>query len=305
MSNVEPELPLRTMTNAEGEKVTLYPIEFGKNALNVKDELIIKNVTHSMNLQLPQAPQGNRKDEPLVIVGGGWSLNDTFNDLRKLHFERRPIVALNGAGNWLLERNIRPSMQMIMDARPENIDFLKEPIPDCKYFLASQCDPELFEMVKDRETYIFHLCSLGVDSEEEQLLNDFYLGRWKKIPGGGTIGMRSIGLLWGLGYQLFHIFGLDSCLSPEDGSNHAYKQDWNPTDSPAHTMEGVWCGDREFTCTKWQAVQAHQFKEFIKSTDGQISLSVYGNGLIAHMIKTGAEAVVKEREDGSCCMVTI
>ena len=57
MSNVE-EAPLRKIVNAEGEEVTLYPIEFGKNVLNVKEDRVMKNVEHAINLQFPQAPQG-------------------------------------------------------------------------------------------------------------------------------------------------------------------------------------------------------------------------------------------------------
>ena len=263
------------------------PIKFGEHSLNVHKNAIIANVKRNIRRQLPQLDCYMPTDRPIALVAGGWSLHETFDELRDLYFAGVPLVALNGAGNWLMERNIRPAMQIVMDARKENAVFVEKPIPKCRYFLASQCHPILFDLCADRETWIFHIRSCGEDSREEEILNEYYLGKWRHIPGGGTIGVRSISMARILGYQLIHVFGLDSCLRDGTHENHAYEQGWN---KPDKRLVPVWVGQRKFICSGWHTAQADQFKDYILSCGEHFSLSVHGDGLIAHMMRLGADA---------------
>ena len=122
------------------------PLKFhdGTNKLNVHKNKIIHHVKRNIRLQLPQMDCHLPTNNPVALVAGGWSLNETFDELRELYFDGVPLVALNGAGNWLMERNIRPAMQVVMDAREDNQVFVETLIPRCRYFLASQCHPSLF-----------------------------------------------------------------------------------------------------------------------------------------------------------------
>lgn len=258
----------------------------GPNPLNVHKNKIIHHVKRNIRLHLPQMDCHMPTDRPVALVAGGWSLDETFDELRDLYFDGVPLVALNGAGNWLMERNIRPAMQVVMDAREDNRVFVETPIPHCRYFLASQCHPSLFEACKDRETFIFHIRSCGEESREEEILNEYYNENWRHIPGGGTVGVRSISIMRILGYQLIHVFGLDSCLSPT-GKNHAYKQEFNASDKK---VLPVWIGPHKFECSGWHAIQAHQFKQYIENHGEHFSLQVHGNGLIAQMMRLGASA---------------
>ncbi len=308
---IEPPDPVNPFAGPEGN----FPLSFGTGSLNVSRETIIENVRSNLRRHVPQLNVHAPTDRPVALVAGGWSLNETFHELRDLYFAGVPMVALNGAGNWLMERNIRPAMQVVIDARPDNMAFIEEPIPQCKYFLASQCDPMLFNICKDRETYIFHILSLGKDGDadedslvppaegpdddvERAMIRDYYRDRWCHVPGGGTIGMRSISLARILGYQLMHVFGLDSCLSP-DGENHAYPQDWN---KPDQKQLDVWCGMREFRCSNWHIGQADQFHKYVVACGDHFTLDVHGDGLIAHMMKIGAApALSKPKEKSNGC----
>ena len=297
------------------------PLVFGKHGVNVSDETLMANVKSNIRRHLPQLDVFALSEKPIAIVAGGWSLVDTFDKIREYYFNGMPLIALNGAGNWLMERNVRPSIQIVMDARPENLVFIEKPIPRCRYFIAAQCDPILFDVCEGRDVTIFHMLSTDSDEEveveadadadaaaekapavtngerkgirlERDLLDKYYKERWRGVPGGGTIGVRSISLTRIIGYEFMHIFGLDSCLSPE-GVNHPWEQDWN---KPDKNIIDVWCAMRKFRCSGWHTAQADQFYKYVQTCGEHFNLSVHGDGLIAHMMKTGASAERRNTE---------
>jgi hypothetical protein len=261
--------------------------------VNTPDEQILENMRHSIRLQLPQFdPQPPRKGE-ICIVGGGWSLDDTKDELLDVCWkEGAPIIALNGAAKWLMERNIRPAVQMVLDARPENAEFIID-IPGCKYMIASQCAPETFAACEGLETYIFQ--SVGSDDSKHKgmwdVLNTFYDHRWVNVSGGSTVGLRAITLAKMMGFQFQHLFGIDSCYSP-DGEHHAYPQALNDGEGSSRMYLALKNGDKsagkEFRCSTWQASQAQQFKDFLAVNGNHFRLHIHGDGLLAYMLKTGA-----------------
>lgn len=251
--------------------------------LNVKTDVILNNIRSSIQRQLPQFQPYEESAERIAIVGGGWSLEDTFEELRELYFNGVKLVALNGAANWLLERNLKPAMHIVMDARTDNISFLEKPIPRCKYFLASQCDASLFDACMDRDLRIFHVIS-SESEEERKILNEFYKERWTQVPGAGTVGIVAILLCRMLGFKYQHVFGLDSCYAP-DGRHHSYKQEMNENEGSAD----FWCGGRKFRCSAWQASQASNFLAVVKHHGDLLQLAIHGDGVLAHLVKLGSD----------------
>jgi hypothetical protein len=131
---------------------------------------------------------------------------------------------------------------------------------------------------------------LSTDSDEEKkILDDYYLKNWHTIPGTCCVGFRAIMLFRLLGFQWFHLFGVDSCYR-EDGKHHAYKQELNEGENVINMS----LGGRDFSCSNWQIAQAMNFFDLIKHMGDKINLNVYGDGLIAHMLKTGSELSIKE-----------
>lgn len=256
--------------------------------VNTNEDKILENINSSIRRQLPQFdPHPDRPGE-VAIVGGGWSL-DEKEILETCWKTGAPIIALNGAGKWLMERNIRPAVLMVLDARPQNAEFIVD-IPGCKYMIASQCDPTVFEACEG-EAYIYHVVSTDDESETKDLLDRFYQKAWVNVIGGSTVGLRSITLARMMGFRFMHLFGFDSCMSPE-GEMHPYPQEWN--------VEG--CGrmywsvngpngseGREFVCTTWQASQAQNFRDFLAKNGNHFRLSIHGDGLLAYILKTGAK----------------
>lgn len=250
--------------------------------LNVSRETIIENIRHNIQRQVPQHRPHVEQPQHIAIVGGGWSLNDTLRELRDLYFAGVKLVALNGAAKWLVERNLKPSMHVILDAREVNAGFVSD-IPGCKYFLASQTHPSVFDACEGKDAYIFHAMADGSD-RERALLDEHYAGRWHATPSAGTVGVVSILLCRELGFRFQHLFGIDSCYSP-GMAHHAYPQAVNDAEGTALFR----CAGRDFTCSAAQASQAGNFIDLIRANKDSIQLAIHGDGLLAHILKTGAE----------------
>lgn len=264
--------------------------------VNTKRSVLLKNIRSNLRRQLPQLYPHEENPQHIALVGGGWSLDDTYEELRQLYFDGVKLVALNGSAKWLMARNLRPSMHVILDARPENAEFVREPIPHCKYFFASQCASALFEACADREVYLFHAIADEADVETKRL-DEFYEKRWVKVPTAGTVGITSIMVMRYLGFRYQHLFGIDSCFSPKvAGKHHAYSQPLNDNDGAAIFR----IAGREFECSAWQASQARNFMDMIQVNGEFIDLEIHGDGMLAHILKTGAtmfDDVVESKGD--------
>jgi hypothetical protein len=93
-----------------------------------------------------------------------------------------------------------------------------------------------------------------------------------------------------LGYKRFHLYGCDSCVT--ESAHHAYAQAENDGETLLPTT--ISGGDRIFMTTVWQASQAHEFIELVKFLGDEIELQIYGDGLLAHILRTGAEISTEE-----------
>jgi hypothetical protein len=93
--------------------------------------------------------------------------------------------------------------------------------------------------------------------------------------------LRAIPLLRMLGFKRFHLYGFDSCLTDE---HHAYAQ---PENDSEHVVSAT-VGGRVFRCHVWMLSQAQEFIDLVKFMGDEIDLQVHGDGLISHIIETGA-----------------
>ena len=235
------------------------------------------------------------QETEIMLICGGPSLNDYLDEIKELRAGGMPMVTTNGTYNWAIENGMTPSMQMMIDSREFNKRFVTPVVDDCKYMLASQCHPAVFEGLPKDRTYIWHV-SGGLDEEGAvaDLLDELY-EVWFPIPGGSTVTLRGLCLLRMLGFHKIHMYGFDSCY--RDGEHHAYAQAENDYKS---ILIPVACGgSRTFLCDAWMYPQAKEFIEMIRMFGDEIDLDIKGDGLIAHIIETGAKlyALDQENED--------
>lgn len=261
-----------------------------RGRVNQPDDVILANIESAIRRGHPQLWRQPTQMDRICLVGGGPSLNDTFGALRDLIFDGALLVTLNGAYHYCLERNLQPHVQIVMDARPSNARFVEPAIPRCKYWLASQCHPLLFDAVEGREYVgIFH--AVDPEGHIKDVLDRYYLGRWHGVAGGTTVASRAIGLLRMLGYLRFDIFGVDSCWlygqhhafdQPENAHDRALKVEAHPVGHPEMA--------RTFICAPWMLKQVEDMLQMIRVNGQHFLLNFHGDGLMAYVMKSCADS---------------
>ena len=259
-------------------------IEF-QGTINTPDDVLLDNIRYSIRLGYPQVrPQPTQLDR-VCLIGGGPSLNDTFDELRDLYFQGAKVVTVNGSYQWCLDRNIRPSAHLVLDARPENARFVNPPVPQCRYLIASQCHADTWKAIEGRpDVWIWH--AMAGDNPGRHVLDDYYGDRWVATPGGTTVIMRALSVLRMLGFLRFDLFGCDSCYMGTQ--HHAYSQPENDSDRPypftAH-VTGHPELSRTFMCATWHAKQVECFLQTIRVNGNSFVLNVHGDGMLAFVLK--------------------
>ena len=270
--------------------------------LNIEDEKIRANVRANCAAGWQQVKPHETNDLELIMLGGGPSMAEFEPTIRRMREEGAKLITLNGSYNWALDHGLKPSAQIIVDARPFNARFTKPVVDDCKYLLASQCDPACFEGLPKERTYLWHTAVGAI----QDILKEHY-ELWWPVPSCSTVLLTGILLLRMLGFKRFHLFGCDSCLqeqsakSIEQGAedpdalpsapsallHHAYSQPENDSEFVVPVLVN---GGRIFYCHPWMIGQAQSFIDLIKVFGDEIEIEIYGDGLLAHVLRTGAEA---------------
>lgn len=260
--------------------------------VNTPDDVLLRQVDENIRRGLPQAQAYAPNGQTAVLVCGGPSLAVTEKELVEAVWKGGKVVAVNGAYQWCIDHNIKPSAFVMLDAREFNARFVETPVEGCHYLLAAQCHPQAFEHCRDRTVTMWHGMSAG--DAETALLDAFYFKRYHPVTLGTTVAMRAISLLRMLGYLRIQVFGLDSCWFGE--SHHAYPQVENDNER----RMSVWLRPRDrddklqrFVCSAWQAKQAEDFMQLVRERGSLFQLDVRGPGLIATMIRTGAEISIE------------
>jgi hypothetical protein len=248
--------------------------------LNTDVSVMRDQARANMRRGLPQfTPKTEAVKESAVIVGGGPSLNDTVADLQALKRNGAHIFALNNTHDWLIERGIVPDFHVLLDARPENAEFVRKPHPDVTYLVAAQCHPSVYEALAGHRIVQWTAWMPGAD----QLSNEID-PKLAFVGGGNTVGLKAMTLTTFSGYKDLHLFGFDS--SYRDGQNHAYPQ---PLNANEERMD-VTVGGRTFHCARWMARQAmlfqHQLNELIRLG---VNVTVYGDGMLQWMTRRMSE----------------
>jgi len=255
--------------------------------INVSEDIINEQVRQNIEAGWVQASPFDRQDREIILLAGGPSMRTQVDKIKELRESGCALVTVNGAYGWALEQGLHPSAQIVLDAREFNARFTQPIHETCRYLIASQCHPSTLKDLPKERTYLWHS---GLNEANEKLIAERGLPYFP-IPGGSTVVLRALPLLRMLGYARMHLFGFDSCVAED--AHHAYPQ----AENDKQTAIPVACGGRVFQCVPWQVSQASEFRDLVKFMGDEIELAVYGDGLIAHMLQTGADMFDNLKED--------
>jgi hypothetical protein len=245
----------------------VHELEIRASAYGTK-ERITDNIRYALSLGLPELqPCPVSHDGTFIVCGSGPSIETHIEDIRKEALIR-PICAVNGAHDFLVENGIKPALFLTVDPRPMEQNF-KHVNDDTIYLIASRCDVSTFEVLKGRNILVWHAWG---GAEENALY-----GNKLSYGGGTTSGLRALTIGYILGFRNFHLYGIDSCLMQME------KRVGEGEIHMAVETTDVIVGGTTFICTMAMAQQASAFQDSYDFLPGA-SYKSFGNGLITAII---------------------
>lgn len=256
----------------EPEEGVLRPLTF-IDGCNTAPDVIRSQLKFNVQRNLPWLKLQPLKERPLAIVAGGPSLKERYKDI-KFQYD---ILSLNNTYGFLKDRGIRPEYWMLLDARKENLDFVRNVAnPNTMHFLAAQCHPSVYDYLEGFKTTLY----LTTLPDTLELVKDFNCEKVQLAGTVGTVGVKAIALGFALGYREFHLYGYDS--SYQDGEHHAYSQPLNDSNSKID----VYLAGKEYITSPAYAHQAVEFCEFARSLVQQhgCTIELHCSGLLPDLV---------------------
>ena len=135
------------------------------------------------------------------LVCFGPSLAQTWPALKN----KQDIYCVGAAHDFLVSKNIVPYASIDCDPRARVVDQIT-PHKAVRYWLGSCVDPSYIQKLRGHDVALFHLHN---GDNSANYIWDLEPDAWL-LRGGGSVGLRSISLLYARGYRKFSIHGMDS-----------------------------------------------------------------------------------------------
>lgn len=260
--------------------------------VNTSEDVRLEHVRLSVQRDLEWFTGFRDEGRTCVIVGGAPSMKNHVADIRWWARQKKArIVSVNNAWRFLVENGVTPDVHVMLDARPENAEFLRGAPKSMRVLLASQCHPDVFDVAAEQglEVVLWHN---GYDKGNEKL-QEILSPWWDRgpnqrpcilVPGGSTVGLRTLWLAAYSGFRTIHLYGIDSSYT-SSGAHHAYAQPLND----GETILDVVRGEKAYRCAPWMVRQAHEFGETwgdllnhteLDGSPAPVTVHVHGAGLI-------------------------
>lgn len=264
-----------------------------KDAPNTNSDYRLNNIRENVKRDLPWLHSYPAHNKSAVIVGGAPSLKENYKNIRDRQKRGQVIFSLNGTLDQLIERGITPDFHVMMDARPENAQFVSKG-HDVEYLVNAVCHPDVFKALEGKNVTVWHS---HIENEEEyvRILSEFKDKPWGIIGTGNTVGLTCMILALILGYRRLHLYGMDSSYS--ESEHHAYRQELNDGES----VFSVWANNKEYKCSRWMMKQANDFQGIFRQLIAQgCTITAHGDGLLPDICRYMNEQVrhnLKERTE--------
>ncbi len=171
----------------------------------VPADQVIANAEHAKTLNLrviEDQPTANAG--PLAVVGGGPSV---FEHLDTLRTWQGAIWGINGTHQWLRSHGIEATLFSVDPG--EELASLTDGAT--KAILASHCDPQVFENLRDADVTIFH--------------SECVADAKKPLIGGTTTATRAPMVALMMGHHPISFFGCEGSFSE---TTHTFKDEEHP-----------------------------------------------------------------------------
>jgi hypothetical protein len=215
-------------------------------------------------------------DKRAIICGYGPSVKRDWHRLKEERQEDATVISVSGAHDFLVEQGVMPDLHVECDPRPHKTENLKNPQQGVQYLIASSCHPSYFDNLDGFDVRLWHVAATN---HFAKLVDDLNEKSEHMISGGGSVGLRSIGLLYALGYRNFSMYGMD-CSFEDDG----HTQWAGPHAGKRQELCQVKCADEMFISSPVLLAYAGQFFDIMNRLP-DTRYRVYGDGLLPAMCR--------------------
>jgi len=219
-----------------------------------------------------------RANYPVAIVGGGPSLADELDELKKF----KVIFAAGSVHDYLISQNVISKYCVITDASPIMNGYLQKPHRDTTYLVGSHCSPSTFDLLINANVVVITFNCGGATEDNLEVF-----GKEQVIIGGGTtVGGRAIVLAHAFGYTDIHLFGMDTCIT--DAGHHAY--DFvDPEKEKIDKILDITLGNVKFKMAGYMVAQLFDFKYLLEVYGHILKFTVHGNGALKTLMDLGKQ----------------
>lgn len=228
-----------------------------------------------------------REGMPLALVGGGPSLRDTIDELRKF----KNVMVCGSAHDHVVDQGVIPRWAVACDPDPLMANYLRRAHPDTTFLVATQCDEAVFKELDNRNVVLWN-CAADAETNKDIWGDEQAV----TIHGGCTVLTRAIFIAVNFGFSNLHLFGCDTCM---DAGHHAY--DWSTKEendivSDAQRMRIGGPEGREFLMASYHLAQLFDFKALLKTVGRRARFTIHGGGVLAEIMKLGKEAANGQKD---------
>jgi hypothetical protein len=233
----------------------------------------IKNNIHAVKGRVVYPEEPFAPVKPVSIVCYGPSLRDTWHQIHPVN----TIVSVSKAHDFLVNHGISPTIHVEFDCRAHKARHIQHASDKTLYYLASCVHPDVVKRAKHCPTYLWHA---DQRSEQDADVIRTVEPDARFIPGGSSVGLRAIELLYALGFRHFDIHGMDSSFI-DDGRTQWAGPHFGTSKGKRDILETL-CGGRRFYTSLAFATYATQFlqcRRFLHDA----TFNLYGDGLLQTM----------------------
>ena len=234
------------------------------------------NILHNTKAITQRVKQEPAHDIRAIVACYGPSLARYLpNILNEAEEGPCQVVSVSASHDFLIKNGIIPAYHVECDPRPHKADNINTPHELTKYLLGSIVHPVLTDKLADYDRYLWHVSGETNFRIRDELEPDAFF-----VGGGQNVGLRSIGLLYEMGYRLISFYGMDCSFSNEGeiwAGPHASKKDQKD-----QQIQVVRNGDRQWLTSPIYRNYAAQFFDVMKVYD-DIKFRMWGDGLLQAM----------------------
>jgi len=276
------EQPWPLEVEVDGKVVNSYPIEFKLNIPRDQTEDMCRHIEYAASLGLPRLSDvGERKSGKCIVVGGAPSAAKYLEEIRALAVDpNNAVFACNWAHTWLIRHGIIPHGCLMFEIDADPCQILGNTHPDVTYYVCSHCHTTTFDGLKDNKVIVWQAppeTKRAAELQNKHFANDLL------IFGGVTTFMRTLSVALALGWNDFHLFGVDSSFPAESKTTHF---EGYPSDVTMADAMDVWAvvqktgAKRHFKTVGYLAQQVDHFQDFCNRNHSLFKMRVYGDGLL-------------------------